>query len=711
MRPKLLHLFTLFLISISSTLLAQQNTTPIATSKVESQNKSTKDLALDISKERLKKPTVVSDGDYRELFTPLEKSVFFTADSACPIEKLEANTWLITSPKHFFMQKASIYLGDLKKSRGLALYRLSSLNNKYMWPLFWEEDQDIPENTLLILWQEAPSTYGAIVPVLGEKTLVELRSEGHKLFADMDTGVQSALEQNIPLAVAGFDSNPYRLIKRLVAQAKHHSPFPPKTINKAPKWVKSLGWSSEKVLQNPLKNQDFLNLLMEIEKEKLSFGFLLLDSPWQEINEKNQLDNFEFNSSLLMGLKPLVNEAKSRIGVKSVGVSHSIFGASHGVAPYSDLGREYQLLPKGLVHPDDYKRFISLLHAPLQEAGVDFLLLKDLSDVLDSVNSHLPKVEATKNITDAFKESYSKTFDTGLLSDQAHNSIHLYHSNTEDVVRTASPPLSGLQHNPNLGLYQSAYNSLLIGNLAIPDWGSFSSSKKDAWAQAAARVLSGGPIYINDDIEHINHDLLLASTLPNGEIFNWDHFAFPTRSSLFFDPIKDQPLMIFNTQGEVKTLGIFNLKDQDTGYLIGPQDVDLLPDQNQNMYVLFSYKEGYLGKVNVKDWIQRKIKAQDWDVVTFSPVKNGVAIIGNPQSLNPYGWVEKLEWKEKDNLSQLNICARAKGPMVIVTYKHPYAVYHKGIKLPFNWDGKVMEIETPRGEGKFELELFFFKKD
>ncbi|NCF70400.1 MAG: hypothetical protein GWP59_01740 [Chlamydiales bacterium] len=665
---------------------------------------------FNIQEESLKKPTVVSDKKYQELFMPLEHSSFFSTENSCSIKRLEPNTWLLSSPQHLFINKASIFLADFPKTRGLALYRLESLNNNYLWPLFWEKAQDLPQKTLLILWQENPSTYGAIAPVLGKDALVELRSDAHKLFADISTGVSYAQEQLIPLAIAGFDSNPYRLIEKVLNQAKNHSPFPPQVVNKKPKWLEYLGWSSEKVFQTPLTNKDFLNFLIEMEKEKYPFGFFLLDSPWQEINEQNQLEGLNFNTSLLMGLKPLVNEAKARVGVKSVGVSHSIFGTSQGVDPHSSLGKEYQLLPQGLVHPSDYKRFIHHLHAPLQDAGADFLLVKDMSKVLSSLHNHLPPVSGNKTILDLFKESYQKTFDSGFIADHAHNTISLYYANKEDVIRTASPAKSGLQQNLHHVLYQSAYSSLAIASLATPDWGSFSTSRKDAWSQAAARVISGGPVYINDAVEHIDRHLISAIALPEGQVFKWDHFARPTRSSLFFDPIKDQPLMLFNSQGDSKTLGIFNLKGQDTGYLIGPQDVDLTAEEGELIYALFSYKEGYLGKVNVKDWIQRKIKGNDWDIVTFSPVKNGVAVIGNPQSLNPYGWMETTEWKDQENLSQLNIKAKAKGTILLVTYKHPYAVYHQGVKLPFNWDGKVIEIEVPQGPGSLDLEVFFFKK-
>lgn len=89
-----------------------------------------------------------------------------------------------------------------------------------------------------------------------------------------------------------------------------------------------------------------------------------------------------------------------------------------------------------------------------------------------------------------------------------------------------------------------AYNSLWMGNFIHPDWDMFQSTHPCAEFHAASRAISGGPIYISDSVGQHNFELLKTLVLPDGSILRCQHYALPTRDSLFEDPLHNGKTML-----------------------------------------------------------------------------------------------------------------------------------------------------------------------
>jgi hypothetical protein len=89
-----------------------------------------------------------------------------------------------------------------------------------------------------------------------------------------------------------------------------------------------------------------------------------------------------------------------------------------------------------------------------------------------------------------------------------------------------------------------AYNSLWMGNFIQPDWDMFQSHHACSEFHAASRAISGGPIYVSDSVGNHNFKLLKKLVLPDGSILRCQHYALPTRDSLFVDPLHDGKTML-----------------------------------------------------------------------------------------------------------------------------------------------------------------------
>ncbi|CAM9961822.1 unnamed protein product, partial [Sphacelaria rigidula] len=58
-------------------------------------------------------------------------------------------------------------------------------------------------------------------------------------------------------------------------------------------------------------------------------------------------------------------------------------------------------------------------------------------------------------------------------------------------------PRDSLSHGPHI--YANAFNGLMISNCGLQDWDMFQTGIGEAsWMHAAARAVSGGPVYISD---------------------------------------------------------------------------------------------------------------------------------------------------------------------------------------------------------------------
>ncbi|ONM16673.1 putative galactinol--sucrose galactosyltransferase 2 [Zea mays] len=63
-----------------------------------------------------------------------------------------------------------------------------------------------------------------------------------------------------------------------------------------------------------------------------------------------------------------------------------------------------------------------------------------------------------------------------------------------------------------------AFNSLLLGEIFIPDWDMFHSKHESAEFHGAARALSGGGVYVSDKPGVHDFSVLKKLVLPDGSI-------------------------------------------------------------------------------------------------------------------------------------------------------------------------------------------------
>lgn len=114
----------------------------------------------------------------------------------------------------------------------------------------------------------------------------------------------------------------------------------------------------------------------------------------------------------------------------------------------------------------------------------------------------------------------------------------------------------------------------MLGEISTSDWDMFSSKHSHAEMHAAARAVSGGPIYVSDSPGNHDPQLLRKLVLSDGTILRPNLPARPTADCLFSDVMSDgvTALKVWSLNDISAVVGIFNVQGS-------------LWDRNQRRYV------------------------------------------------------------------------------------------------------------------------------
>lgn len=148
---------------------------------------------------------------------------------------------------------------------------------------------------------------------------------------------------------------------------------------------------------------------------------------------------------------------------------------------------------------------------------------------------------------------------TGCMCHSTENLLNYYETS---MVRASDDFYPKDMAAQTVHLVSCAYNSVMLGEIATSDWDMFHSKHPFAGMHAAARAISGGPVYVSDSPGNHDADLLARLVLPNGGILRAQIPARPTVDCLFSDVQRDgvtaMKLWSMNKVGAVA--GLFNVQ-------------------------------------------------------------------------------------------------------------------------------------------------------
>jgi raffinose synthase len=162
---------------------------------------------------------------------------------------------------------------------------------------------------------------------------------------------------------------------------------------------------------------------------------------------------------------------------------------------------------------------------------------------------------------EALEGSVQTHFQGDLINCMSCANDMFYQSPASTVTRTSTDFWPDIPSSHGLHLWTNAQVSLWFGQFSHPDWDMFQSGHPMGAFHAAARAVSGSPIYVSDKVGAHDFDLLQKLVLPDGTILRAQSIGLPTRDCLFADPTQDATLLkIWNVNTVGAVLGVFNAR-------------------------------------------------------------------------------------------------------------------------------------------------------
>ena len=506
-------------------------------------------------------------------------------------------------------------------------------------------------------WKYDDGLYGAAIPLSGNGYRTTLGSEKGKFGCKSLTYTNDAPSSDIPMMAIGFGEDPYQLFESLYSaglemMGKSENMRVKKTY---PEPLEYIGWCTWNSSQNG-KNLDEEHLLQgaaTFTDNKFPLGWLLIDDGWFD-HTGTRLNAFTPNEEKFPnGFKPLTSKLKSQYGLKYVGIWHAYDGYWNGINPDSKLGERYKgelftwtqkervdveskAVSYSFIKPqsDSLKAFYDQWHKYFLNEGFDFVKVDNqLVSERMSVDTYPVDLIAVK-MHEALYASVFKNFNGAIINCMDMTNEAFYNFGNSAIARTVEdyfPERDGgvgyklEKGGPAAHVLMALYNSLYFSQMVYTDFDMFESNNTYGAYHAAARAISGGPVYVTDTPGKQKFDVLWPLVDARGRIIRADRPAMLTEDCLF--QLQDnKPLKAFSFAGNAGLLAVFNAADADqVEGTVSPSEINGLKGESFAGYEFYS-NELIVMKKNEKKKITLNRMGNKY--YNFVPIENGVALIG-----------------------------------------------------------------------------------
>ncbi|KAF8399811.1 hypothetical protein HHK36_015682 [Tetracentron sinense] len=555
---------------------------------------------------------------------------------------------------------------------------------------------------------------------------------------DPDVQTSQALES----IFINSGDNPFELMKSSIKiLEKHMGTFSHLDNKKIPAHLDWFGWCTWDAFYTEVDPQRIKEGLERLSEGGFPPKFLIIDDGWQEIvNEfckegEPFIEGTQFASRLVdikenskfrdlrsdgscVDLHDFIEGIKEKYGLKYVYMWHALVGYWGGVLPTSEAMTKYN--PKiaypvksaanmgnlrdvamdslekygvGIIDPSKIHDFYNDLHGYLASKGVDGVKV-DVQNVIETLGSgYGGRVSLTRQYQQALEESIARNFkDNNLICCMCHNTDSIYSSKKSASARASEDFMPREPTLQTLHIASVAFNSLLLGEIVVPDWDMFQSNHVMAEFHGAARALGGCGVYVSDKPGTHDFKILKKLVLPDGSVLRARHAGRPTRDCLFKDPVTDGKslLKIWNLNKLSGVIGVFNCQgagswpckegaqdDQVSAYKpslisdhVSPLNVEFLEEVAGENWTgdcaVYTFNSGSLSRLSKKGNIEVSLGTLKCEIYTISPIrvfdqKVHFAPLGLVDMYNSGGAIEALNCTKDSSGCTIKIKVRGCG--------------------------------------------------
>jgi raffinose synthase len=340
---------------------------------------------------------------------------------------------------------------------------------------------------------------------------------------------------------------------------------------------------------------------------------------------------------------------------------------------------------------DDY-------HRRLADQGVDGVKV-DVQAMLEGVSAGQGgRMALGRAYRRALEASVTLHFGGRLINCMSCTSECAYLAADSTVMRTSDDFFPQRPETHGLHLHANALAGVWFGEFMQPDWDMFQSSHERGAFHAAARAVSGGPVYVSDKVGDHDFELLRKMVLSDGTVLRADLPGRPTLDCLYADPTREAVLLkIFNLNGDCGVIGVFNARHGALAVtpISGSVAASDVPMLRRGDYAAFAHRSGYLWRCEFDDRTAIELAEGEWELVSFAPVENGFAALGLADKFNSTRAISSRMWQQ----GECRLSLRDGGSFLGWAAQKPSSMQCDDHSIEFSYDeaGGRLAADIPSG--------------
>jgi hypothetical protein len=414
-------------------------------------------------------------------------------------------------------------------------------------------------------------------------------------------------------------------------------------------WYDGLTYCTWNALGQNLTADKIYKALDDLKSNDINITNLIIDDNWQSLSSgetqfQRGWSRFEANSSGFPdGLKTTTKNLRDRFPtLNHIAVWHAILGYWGGVDPDGEIAKNYKTrtVEKApgvaggtftVVDPSDAKRMYSDFYAFLSDSGID-AVKTDAQFFLDLLLHAPDRREMMLEYQDAWTLAHLRHFSSRAISCMSQFPQALFHSQLPQfkprlLVRNSDDFFPAVEASHPWHIFCNAHNSVFTQHLnVLPDWDMFQTSHAWAGFHAAARCVSGGPIYFTDTPGE--HDISLIRQMtaqtPRGKTVILRPHRIGKAMEVYnaYDAKAVLKVGTFVGMAGKGTglLGCFNVSPAKLKELVKLED---FPGTESGEYVVGSFCEGRFSAPMAcggdQSMVHLSLEPRSWDILSASP--------------------------------------------------------------------------------------------
>ncbi|KAL4910990.1 hypothetical protein BDW74DRAFT_4568 [Aspergillus multicolor] len=423
-------------------------------------------------------------------------------------------------------------------------------------------------------------------------------------------------------------------------------------------WYDGLTYCTWNGLGQDLTEDKILSALEDLQNNSINLKALIIDDNWQSLDNEGAVDGwqrgwtqFEANPKAFPnGLANTVSNIREKHrNIEYILVWHALLGYWGGISPQGSLAATYKTREVALsstvrpsiltIDPSDIQRFCNDFYSFLTRSGISGVKT-DAQSFLDLLSDPNDRKAYTTAYQDAWTISSLRHFGPKAISCMSQIPQTIFHSQLPTnkptiVVRNSNDFFPDVEDSHAWHVFCNAHNALLSRYLnVLPDWDMFQTKPEKgsdyASFHAAARCVSGGPIYITD--KPGQHDMALikqmtASTIQGTTIILRPSIVGRTLD-MYHDVQEGHILRVGTYHGRAGTgsgiVGLFNVARGAKSVIVPVGDFPGIYAEKagETGYIVRAHRTGRITDgLRASSAVSVTLQEKGWDVLTAYPTK------------------------------------------------------------------------------------------